>query len=71
MIMKVITYAPTRLACIKKMRVALEELFVDGVKTNIEFQYLLLHSAKFISGRYDTSYVANYIKELSENAEFI
>ena len=71
MIMKVITYAPTRLACIKKMRATLEELFVDGVKTNIEFQYLLLHSAKFISGRYDTSYVANYIKELSENAEFI
>ncbi len=27
MIMKVIAYAPTRLACIKKMRVALEELF--------------------------------------------
>lgn len=71
MIMKVITYAPTRLACIRKMRISLEELFVDGVNTNIEFQYLLLHSAKFIDGRYDTGYVAKYMKELSENAEFI
>ena len=71
MIMKVITYAPTRLACIKKMRAALEELFVDGISTNIEFQYLLLHSPKFINGRYDTGYVAKYIKELSENAEYI
>ena len=71
MIMKVITYAPTRLACIKKMRAALEELFVDGICTNIEFQYLLLYSPKFINGRYDTGYVAKYIKELSENAEYI
>ena len=53
------------------MRVALEELFVDGISTNIEFQYLLLHSPNFINGRYDTGYVAKYIKELSENAEYI
>lgn len=37
MIMKLITYAPTRLACIKKMRIALEELIIEGVNTNIFF----------------------------------
>ena len=37
MIIKVITFAPTRLECIKKMRIALEELIIEGIDTNIEF----------------------------------
>ncbi len=71
MIMKLITYAPTRLACIKKMRIALEELIIDGIKSNIEFHYILLHNAKFVEGKYDTSFIDNFVKELNENAEFI
>ena len=43
------------------MRIALEELFVDRISTNIEFQYLLLHSPNLLMG-YDTGYVAKYIK---------
>lgn len=71
MIMKVITHAPTRLECIRKMRVALEELIIDGINTNVEFQYLLLYSKNFINGRYDTGYVAKFMEELVNNAEFI
>lgn len=71
MIMKVITYAPTRLGCIKKMRIALEELIIEGVETNIEFQYLLLHSPKVVDGKYDTSYLEKFVEELVANEEFV
>lgn len=71
MIMKVITFAPTRLLCIKKMRIALEELIIEGIYTNIEFQYLLLHSPKFVEGKYDTSFIETFVREVSNNAEII
>ncbi|MDF9836968.1 MULTISPECIES: acetyl-CoA carboxylase biotin carboxylase subunit [unclassified Breznakia] len=71
MILKMITFAPTRLECIKKMRSALSELIIDGVQTNIEFHYLVLHNKKFVEGRYDTGFAEEYIKELNANGEFI
>ena len=71
MIAKVITYADTRLECIKRMRSALEELLIEGVETNIEFQYLLLHHATFIGGRYDTGFMDKFIKELKEDGTII
>lgn len=71
MILKLITFAPTRLACIKKMRSALSELIIDGVHTNIEFHYLVLHAPKFVEGKYDTGFAESYIKELVANGEFI
>lgn len=71
MIIKVITFAPTRLECIKKMRIALEELIIEGIDTNIEFHYLLLHHKNFIDGRYTTGFAAAFIEELKENEEYI
>ncbi|MGX8852569.1 acetyl-CoA carboxylase biotin carboxylase subunit [Amedibacillus sp. YH-ame10] len=71
MIAKVITYADTRLECIKRMRVALEELLIEGVETNIEFQYLLLHHPTFVSGKYDTGFMETFIKELKEDGTII
>ncbi len=71
MIAKIITYAPTRLECIKKMRIALEELIIEGVETNVEFHYLVLHQRAFIEGTYDTGYAQRFIEELKENGEFI
>ena len=71
MILKVICFSKTRLECIRKMREALEELIIDGVKTNIEFQYILLHQANFILGQYDTSFIDEVLKELKKDARFI
>ena len=68
MILKLIAFAPTRLECIKKMRVALEELIIDGVKTNIEFHYLVLHNKRFIEGNYDTVFFDEFLKELEEQS---
>lgn len=71
MILKLIVHAPTRLQCIKRMEIALEELIIEGVHTNIEFHYLLLHHKKFIEGKYNTGFAQEFIEELKQNGEFI
>ncbi len=71
MILKLITFAPTRLECIRKMRGALEELIIDGVKTNLDYQYMILHSGEFITGNYNTGFIENFKKELDNNDRLI
>lgn len=71
MILKLIVHAQTRLECIKKMRIALEELIIDGVHTNIEFHYLVLHHRKFIEGKYNTGFAQECIEGLKANGELI
>lgn len=71
MILKLITFAPTRLECIKKMRVALSELIIDGISTNTKFHFYVLHSKEFIEGRYDTSFCERLIKELRDNESIV
>lgn len=71
MILKLITYASTRLECIKKMRASLEELIIDGVETNIEFHYFVLHNKHFVEGNYNTSFCEDFIKELKSDGRLI
>ncbi len=71
MILKLIAYGDSRLAAIKKMRSALEELIIDGVTTNIEFHYMILHHSTFIDGKYTTGFAAEWIKELKERESAI
>ena len=69
MILKIVVSGQSRLECIRKMRAALEELIIDGVKTTIEFHYLLLHNPTFVLGNYDTTFVETFLKEVFENAK--
>ncbi len=71
MILKLITFRPSRLECIRKMRGALEELIIGGVETNIEFHYLALHNKTFVEGSYDTSFAQRFIQELKDNEYFV
>jgi acetyl-CoA carboxylase biotin carboxylase subunit len=45
MIGKVITYGDTREQAIRRMRIALSEMMVDGIKTNIPLHQELMHDA--------------------------
>ena len=54
MVGKLIVLAPTRNDAIAKMKVALSEMIIDGIKTNVLFQYDLINSSEFKSGRYTT-----------------
>lgn len=57
MIAKVIVHAPGRLEAIRKMRVALEEMTVEGIDTNLEFLYLLMFNPDYLSGHVDTGFL--------------
>ena len=57
MVAKLITYAPTRLEAIVKMRRALSEFIIEGIKTTIPFHQKMMENPDFISGDFDTSYL--------------
>ena len=50
MIGKVITYGDTREQAIRRMRIALSEMMVDGIKTNIPLHQELMLDERFIQG---------------------
>jgi len=64
MIAKVLAFDTSRLGAIKKLRCALEECVIEGVHTNIDVQYLILHHAEFVKGSYTTSFMADYLKDV-------
>ena len=56
MLAKIIVTGETRLETIRRMRRALEELAIEGVKTNAEFMHLLTYHKDFLRGNYNTAF---------------
>ena len=56
MIAKVIVHGNDRESVINRMMGALDEMIIDGVKTNIPFQKEILSHVRFRSLSYDTSF---------------
>jgi acetyl-CoA carboxylase biotin carboxylase subunit len=54
---KLISFAPTRLEAIAKMRRALDEFIIEGVHTTIPFHRVMMDNPDFISGDFDTKYL--------------
>lgn len=63
MIGKLIVYAPTREDAIRKMEVALCEMVIHGIHTNIEDQLRLVRNKKFQQGEYDTLILPELLAE--------
>ena len=57
MVAKLIVQADSRPAAIMRMRSALQEYIVEGIRTNIPFHRRLLAFEPFVQGRYDTRLV--------------
>ena len=57
MLAKLIAYAPTRERAIARMRRALGELVVEGIRTNTALHRWIMRHPAFISGRYDTHFL--------------
>ena len=64
MIAKVIVYGRNRIEAISKMRRVLSELVIDGIDTNQELQYLILHESDYVKGSFDTSFIEKHLDEL-------
>jgi acetyl-CoA carboxylase biotin carboxylase subunit len=60
MIAKLITTAQTREEAIDKMRRALEEFVIEGVKTTIPFHRQLMDNEHFIAGNYTTKFLEDF-----------
>lgn len=57
MIAKLIVHGNNRQGAINKMKRALGEFLIDGIKTNIDYHMGILNNKKFISGNYDTGFI--------------
>ncbi|NLB29783.1 MAG: acetyl-CoA carboxylase biotin carboxylase subunit [Clostridiales bacterium] len=64
MVAKVIVHGKTRNEAILRMRRALEELIVSGVRTNLSLLYMLLYSTDFLTGRTDTGFIERNLDKL-------
>lgn len=64
MMAKIIVHGKTRSDAIRKMRRALEETVITGVKNNLILQNLLMYESDFIRGNYHTGYINTHLKKL-------
>jgi acetyl-CoA carboxylase biotin carboxylase subunit len=67
---KIICRAKSRDECIVKMKRALQEFIIEGVKTTIPFHLALMDNEEFRAGKYDTGLLERFdfvssIKELT------
>ena len=63
MIAKLIVTAATREIAIARMKRALAEFMIRGIKTTIPFQQEILNHPDFVSGNYDIGWVGRYLEE--------
>jgi acetyl-CoA carboxylase biotin carboxylase subunit len=57
LVSKLCAWAPTRDQALARMRRALEEYVITGIRTNIAFHQKLLLHPEFAAGRYDTGFL--------------
>jgi len=66
MIGKVIAYGATREQAIRRMRIALSEMVVEGIKTNIPLHLDLLHDMRFVRGGTSIHYLEQKLAQESK-----
>ena len=57
LISKLSVWAPTRERAVARMRRALSEYIVTGIRTNLAFHEKLFQHPEFVAGRYDTGFI--------------
>jgi len=63
MIGKLIVHGPTRAIAIARMRQALDEMVIEGIKTNIPLHQRLIRDHGFLEGETDIHYLEKLIRE--------
>jgi acetyl-CoA carboxylase biotin carboxylase subunit len=63
MIAKVITYGDTREQAVARMSIALSEMVVEGIKTNIPLHRELMVDGRFVEGGTSIHYLENKLAE--------
>ena len=69
LISKLVTVGATRANAIARMRRALDEYYITGIKTTVPFHAAIMRNGDFRDGKYDTGFVERVMT--SENFELI
>ncbi len=63
MLMKLIVHGKDRREAISKMRSALGELIIEGIETNVDFQFDILSHEAYRDGDVDTDFIPKYFPD--------
>jgi acetyl-CoA carboxylase biotin carboxylase subunit len=63
MLAKLVAWGPDRPAALRRMRRALEQLSVQGIRTNRAFLARLLEHPEFVAGRIDTHFIETHMQQ--------
>ena len=66
MIAKVIVWAKNRTEAIRKMQSALGEVIIEGIDTNVDYQYEILEHPDFQSGKTDVEFIERMESEAQQ-----
>jgi len=69
MIGKIIAFGATREQAIRRMRIALSEMVVEGIQTNIALHQELLHDTRFIRGGTSIHYLEQKLSEAKKQED--
>jgi acetyl-CoA carboxylase biotin carboxylase subunit len=69
MIGKLIVYGTTRERCIMRLRRALEEFVVEGMKTTIPLHQTLVRDEEFLAGDYTIKWLEQWLEKQRVAAE--
>jgi acetyl-CoA carboxylase, biotin carboxylase subunit len=64
LISKLSVWAPNRALAVRRMRRALSEYVVGGIRTNLPFHERLFEHPEFVAGQYDTGFIDRHCDEL-------
>lgn len=62
MIAKLIVSGPDRMTAIRRMKRALSEFVIEGIKTTIPYHIQLLEDENFVNSTFDTKYLENHFR---------
>ena len=63
MVAKLIVHGEDRNEAINRMKRALEEFVLKGVKTNIDFHLKILNDENYTENNLDTGYIARFMEQ--------
>ena len=66
LVAKLIVHGKTRKECLMRLRGALEEFVVGGIRTTIPLHANLINNNEFIAGNYDIHWLEEYLDSLKE-----
>ena len=68
MIAKLIVYGTTRAGAIRRLRRALEEFVIDGMKTTIPLHQALIEDPEFQDGEYTIKWLEEWLEKQADPA---